>query len=57
MSGMCNKLQENRFSYRVLGQQLKLVATNVTVVVLKDTGHWVSEERPKETTDALVNFL
>jgi pimeloyl-ACP methyl ester carboxylesterase len=41
----------------VLGQQMKLVATDVTVVVLKDTGHWVLEERPKETTDALVNFL
>src|SRR5271169_1022143 len=41
----------------VLGQQLKLVASNVTVVVLKDTGHWVLEERPKKTTDALVKFL
>jgi pimeloyl-ACP methyl ester carboxylesterase len=41
----------------VLGQQAKLVAPNVTVVVLKDTGHWVLEERPKETTDALVKFL
>jgi pimeloyl-ACP methyl ester carboxylesterase len=41
----------------VLGQQLKLVASNVTVVILKDTGHWVLEERPKETTDALVKFL
>jgi pimeloyl-ACP methyl ester carboxylesterase len=41
----------------VLGQQLKLVAFNVTAVLLKDTGHWVLEERPKETTDALVNFL
>jgi pimeloyl-ACP methyl ester carboxylesterase len=41
----------------VLGQQMKLVATNVTVVVLKDTGHWVMEERPKETTAALVKFL
>jgi pimeloyl-ACP methyl ester carboxylesterase len=41
----------------VLGQQLKLVASNVTVVVLKDTGHWVLEERPKETTDALIKFL
>ena len=40
-----------------LGQQMKLVATNVTVVVLKDTGHWILEERPKETTDALVEFL
>src|SRR5271154_5845387 len=41
----------------VLGQQMKLVATNVTVVVLKDTGHWVLEERPRETTDALQKFL
>jgi pimeloyl-ACP methyl ester carboxylesterase len=41
----------------VLGQQLKLVASNVTIVVLKETGHWVLEERPKETTDALVKFL
>jgi pimeloyl-ACP methyl ester carboxylesterase len=40
-----------------LGQQMKLVATDVTVVVLKDTGHWLMEERPKETTDALVKFL
>ena len=40
-----------------LGQQVKLVATNVTVVVLKDTGHWLLEERPKETTEALNNFL
>ncbi len=41
----------------VLGQQMKLVASDVTVVVLKDTGHWVLEERPKETSDALVKFL
>jgi pimeloyl-ACP methyl ester carboxylesterase len=41
----------------VLGGQAKLVASDVTVVVLKDTGHWVLEERPKETTDALVKFL
>jgi pimeloyl-ACP methyl ester carboxylesterase len=41
----------------VLGQQMKLVASNVTSVVLKDTGHWVLEERPQETTEALVKFL
>jgi pimeloyl-ACP methyl ester carboxylesterase len=40
-----------------LAQQMKLVSTNVTVVILPDTGHWVLEERPKETTDALVKFL
>jgi pimeloyl-ACP methyl ester carboxylesterase len=41
----------------VLSQQAKLVASNATVIVLKDTGHWVLEELPGETTDALVNFL
>jgi pimeloyl-ACP methyl ester carboxylesterase len=41
----------------VLAQQMKLVASNVTSVVLKDTGHWVLEERSKETTDALAKFL
>ena len=40
-----------------LGRQTKLVATDVTVIVLKDTGHWVLEERPKETTEALQKFL
>jgi pimeloyl-ACP methyl ester carboxylesterase len=40
-----------------LAQQMKLVASDVTVVVVKDTGHWVLEERGKETTDALVKFL
>ncbi len=40
-----------------LAAQTKLVATDVTIVVLKDTGHWILEERPKETTDALVKFL
>jgi pimeloyl-ACP methyl ester carboxylesterase len=41
----------------LLGQQMKLVASDATMVVLKDTGHWVLEERPKETTDALMRFL
>jgi pimeloyl-ACP methyl ester carboxylesterase len=41
----------------LLGRQMKLVASNATMVVLKDTGHWVLEERPKETTEALLKFL
>ena len=41
----------------VLGRQMKQVAADVTVIVLKDTGHWVMEERPKETTEALAKFL
>jgi hypothetical protein len=37
---------------------MKSVASDVTVVILNDTGHWVMEERLKETTDAaLVKFL
>jgi pimeloyl-ACP methyl ester carboxylesterase len=40
-----------------LAEQMKLVADDVRVVMLKDTGHWISEERPKETTEALMNFL
>jgi pimeloyl-ACP methyl ester carboxylesterase len=41
----------------VLAAQMKLVASNPTMVILKDTGHWVMEERPKETIDALLKFL
>jgi pimeloyl-ACP methyl ester carboxylesterase len=44
-------------SAATLMPQMKLVATDVTTVVLKDTGHWVLEEKPKETTEALINFL
>jgi pimeloyl-ACP methyl ester carboxylesterase len=40
-----------------LGAQMKLVADNVDVIVLPNTGHWILEERPKETTEALVKFL
>jgi pimeloyl-ACP methyl ester carboxylesterase len=40
-----------------LGRQAHAVASEVTVIVLKDTGHWLLEERPKETTEALKNFL
>jgi pimeloyl-ACP methyl ester carboxylesterase len=41
----------------LLGRQMKIVAVDATMVVLKDTGHWILEERPKETIDALLNFL
>ncbi len=47
----------DKASAGVLGPQMKLVATDVTVVVLKDTGHWVMEERPQETMQAVLNFL
>jgi len=41
----------------VLGDQMKRVAPDVTVVILKDAGHWVLEERPQETMNALAKFL
>jgi pimeloyl-ACP methyl ester carboxylesterase len=40
-----------------LGKQAKLVATNAAIVVLPNTGHWIMEERPQETMDALTRFL
>lgn len=40
-----------------LAEQMKLVATNVTVVIVKNSGHWILEEQPKQTTDALMKFL
>src|SRR6266567_212550 len=40
-----------------LGKQVRLVATNVETLVLPNTGHWVMEERPRETMDALMRFL
>jgi pimeloyl-ACP methyl ester carboxylesterase len=40
-----------------LGKQLRFVATNASSVVLPNTGHWIMEERPQETTDALMRFL
>ncbi len=40
-----------------LAQQARLVAPNVKNVVLPDTGHWILEERPQQTIDALADFL
>jgi len=40
-----------------LGEQAKLVADNARVIVLPNTGHWILEEKPKETTDVLLRFL
>ncbi len=40
-----------------LAAQMKLVAKDVKVIVLPGTGHWLMEERPKETMAALLNFI
>jgi pimeloyl-ACP methyl ester carboxylesterase len=44
-------------SAAILGPQMKLVASAVTVIEMKDTGHWLMEERPEETMKALISFL
>jgi pimeloyl-ACP methyl ester carboxylesterase len=40
-----------------LQAQAKLVASNVTSVVLMDTGHWLMEQRPAETKAELKKFF
>src|SRR3989449_4713034 len=40
-----------------LAEQVKLVASDAASVTLANTGHWVLEENPRETTDALLRFL
>jgi pimeloyl-ACP methyl ester carboxylesterase len=40
-----------------LGEQVKLVASNAKVVVIKNSGHWLMEEQPEETMSALLEFL
>lgn len=40
-----------------LARQAKLVASDVTAVILEGAGHWLMEERPQETMDALTRFL
>ena len=44
-------------SAAILSPQMKLVATDVTVLNLKETGHWLMEERPEDTMNALTAFL
>ena len=36
---------------------MRLVATDVTAGVINDSGHWVMEEQPKQTTAAIVDFI
>jgi pimeloyl-ACP methyl ester carboxylesterase len=42
---------------KALGEQVKLVASNATVVVVPNTGHWMLEENLEGTTEALFQFL
>jgi pimeloyl-ACP methyl ester carboxylesterase len=40
-----------------LAEQARLIGSDVATVVLEGSGHWIMEERPKETMDALLAFL
>jgi pimeloyl-ACP methyl ester carboxylesterase len=40
-----------------LQAQAKLIANNVTSIVLTDTGHWLMEQRPTETKAELKKFF
>ena len=40
-----------------LETQAKIVANNVTSIILTDTGHWLMEQRPTETKAELKSFL
>ena len=37
--------------------QAKIVANNVKSIILKDTGHWLMEQRPTETKTELKKFF
>jgi pimeloyl-ACP methyl ester carboxylesterase len=41
----------------LVGNEMKLLATNVQSVVIPGTGHWVAEESPKALLAALTPFL
>jgi pimeloyl-ACP methyl ester carboxylesterase len=47
----------DRLLGEALAAQMKLVATDVTVVIVHNSGHWIFEEQPKKTTAALVDFV
>ncbi|MEE4542612.1 alpha/beta hydrolase [Streptomyces sp. V4-01] len=38
-------------------KQVRRYATDVTPVVVRDSGHWIYEEHPKEMTGLLLDFL
>jgi pimeloyl-ACP methyl ester carboxylesterase len=40
-----------------LGAQVKLVSSNPTIVIIKDAGHWIMEEKPDETMAAVTQAL
>jgi len=37
--------------------QAKIIASNVTSIILRDIGHWLMEQRPEELKAELKNFF
>jgi pimeloyl-ACP methyl ester carboxylesterase len=50
-------LTGEKASGQFLIDQARLVDTNVEGIVIKGSGHWLMDERPKETMEALIGFL
>jgi pimeloyl-ACP methyl ester carboxylesterase len=45
-------------SYKTLmADIMRLVGTDVTGGIIADSGHWVMEEQPRQTTAAIVDFI
>jgi len=40
-----------------LEMQVKLVSNNYRSIIFKDTGHWLMDERPAETSSELMKFF
>jgi pimeloyl-ACP methyl ester carboxylesterase len=40
-----------------MAEIMRLVATDVTQGIIVDSGHWVMEEQPEQTTAAIVKFI
>jgi pimeloyl-ACP methyl ester carboxylesterase len=40
-----------------MGEIMRLIASDVTTGVIRDSGHWVMEEQPAQTTAAIVAFI
>jgi pimeloyl-ACP methyl ester carboxylesterase len=42
---------------QALADTMKVVSDNLKVVIVQNSGHWLLSEKPKETIEALKNFL
>jgi pimeloyl-ACP methyl ester carboxylesterase len=40
-----------------MADDIKFVATDVTAAIVKDSGHWIMEEQPQQTTAMIVDFV